>query len=60
MMINRVLVCNINLFASNAPFLYPLKTSENHKVSWSFEGIEKWCIGNEWVNEFCMCAIFSE
>ena len=37
----------VNPFAPNAPFLYPLKTSENHK---GFQGLEKGYIGNEWVN----------
>ena len=32
-------------FVPNAPFLYPLKTF------WCFQGVEKGCIGNEWVNE---------
>ena len=36
-------------FVPNAPFLYPLKT-ENRKVLWYFQGFEKRCIGNEWVN----------
>ena len=40
----------INPFVPNAPFLYPLKTSENHKVFWCFQGVKKGCIGNEWVN----------
>ena len=31
------------------PFSTPLKTSENHKVFWCFQGVEKGCIGNEWV-----------
>ena len=35
-------------FVPNAPFLYPLKTSENLTV---FQGLEKGCIGNEWVKE---------
>ena len=39
-----------NSFVSNAPFLYRLKTSENLTVSWCFQGVEKGCIGNEWVN----------
>ena len=34
----------------NAPFLYPLKTSENRKVFWCFQGVEKGYIGNKWVN----------
>ena len=36
------LSCFFNPFVSNAPFLYPLKT-------WCFPGVEKGCIGNEWV-----------
>ena len=39
----------INLFIHNAPFLYLLKT-ENRKVFWCFQGVEKGCIGNECVN----------
>ena len=38
-----VLEFNFNPFVPNAPFLYPLKTSEN------LQGFEKGCIGNEWV-----------
>ena len=37
-----------NLFVSNAPFLYPLKT-ENLTVFWCFQGIEKGCIEKKWV-----------
>ena len=37
---------------SNAPFLYSLKTSENGKIFWCFQGIEKGCIGNEWLKDF--------
>ena len=37
-------------FVPNAPFLYPLKTSENLTVFWCFQGIEKGYVGNEWVN----------
>ena len=37
----------LNPFVPNAPFLYPLKTSENRKV----QGVEKGCTGNEWVNQ---------
>ena len=43
----------INPFFPNAPFLYPLKTSKNLTVFWYFQGVEKGCIGNEWVN-FCI------
>ena len=39
-----------NLFFPNISFLYPLKTSENLSVFWCFQGVEKECIGNEWVN----------
>ena len=38
-------------FVPNAPFLYPLKTLENRKVFCCFQGVEKGCIGNEWVNQ---------
>ena len=38
-----------NPFVPNAPFLYPLKTSENLTVFSCFQGIEKGCIGNDWV-----------
>ena len=41
----------INVFVSNATFFYPLETSENRTV-FCFQGVEKWCIGNEWVNVF--------
>ena len=34
-----------NPFDANAPFLYPLKTSET-----CFQGAEKGCNGKEWVN----------
>ena len=39
-----------NPFIPNAPFLYPLKTSENGKVFCCFQGVENTFIGNEWVN----------
>ena len=47
-------ICNINInpFVLNAPFLYPLKTSENLTAFWCFQGIEKGCIGNEWVKRY--------
>ena len=41
----------INPFVPNAPFLYPLKTSKNHKVFWCFQGVEKGCIGSKWAND---------
>ena len=42
----------INPFVPNAPFLYPLKTSENCRVFWCFQLIEKGCTGNRWVKGF--------
>ena len=39
----------INSFVPNAPFLNPLKT-ENRKFFRCFQGVEKGCIENEWVN----------
>ena len=39
----------VNPFVPNAPFLYPLNTSENRKVFSCFQGVEKGYIGNEWV-----------
>ena len=41
----------------NALFLYSLKTLENSKVFWCFQGVEKELIGNEWVKSF---SIFNE
>ena len=40
----------INPFVPNVSFLYSLKTSENLTVFWCFQGVEKGCIENEWVN----------
>ena len=37
-------------FVLNAPFRYPLKTSEKLTVFWCFQEVEKGCIGNNWVN----------
>ena len=34
-------------FAPNAPSFKPLKTLENCKVFWCFQGEEKGCIGNK-------------
>ena len=44
-----VFLLKINPFVPNAPFLYSLKISENCKVFWCFQGVEKGCIGNKWV-----------
>ena len=40
-----------NPFVPNAHFFCPLKTSENLKVFWCFQAVEKGRIGNEWVKE---------
>ena len=40
----------INPFVPYAPFLYTLKTSENRKVFWCFQRVEKEYIKNKWVN----------
>ena len=39
----------IKPFVPNAPFLYPLKTSENNKLFWCFQRLKEGCIGNKWV-----------
>ena len=39
---------HVNPFVPNAPFLYPLKTSENLTVL-CFQGVEEGYLGNEWV-----------
>ena len=44
-----ILQVEFNPFVLNASFLYPLKTSENRKVFWCFEWVEKGWIGNEWI-----------
>ena len=41
--------CFINPFFPNASLLYPLKT-KHFAVFWWFQGVEKRCIGNKWVN----------
>ena len=40
---------DINSFTTRVPFLYPLKTSENLMVFRCFQGVEKVCIGSNWV-----------
>ena len=42
-----------NLFVPNAPFLNSLKAPKNPKIFWCFQGVEKGCIGNNCVNNFC-------
>ena len=41
-------IFQITPFVLDAPFLYPVKTSENLTV-FIFQGVEKGCIGNKWV-----------
>ena len=43
---------SFNPFVASAPFLYPLKISENLPVFWCFQGLEKRCIGNKWFDLF--------
>ena len=47
-----------NRFVPNAPFHYPLKTSENRNVFWCFQGEEKGCIRNNG-SKFTNIASFS-
>ena len=42
----RIIEVLLDQFVPNAPFLYPLRTSENCKAIWYFQGLEKGCIGN--------------
>ena len=39
-----------NPFVPSAPFLYPLKTSENLTVFWCFQEVKKGFFGSKWVN----------
>ena len=41
------------------PFSTPLKTSENLRVFWCFQGVEKGCIGNDWVKYKKRSHLFS-
>ena len=54
----NIFLCDLfNPFVPNAPFIYPLKASENLTVFCCFQEVEKESIGNEWVsteNEFKM------
>ena len=45
----RIVEILFNPFFPNATFFYPLKTSENRKVFQCFQGVEKGCIGKEWI-----------
>ena len=46
-----MLIIYFNPFVLKVPFLYSLKTSENCKIFWSFQGLRKGCIKNKWVKE---------
>ena len=52
----------VNPFVPNGRFLYTLKTSENRKVFWSFQGVEKGSIGKEWdkINESQYIVLFAD
>ena len=50
-------VFTINPFAPNAPFSTSLKTSENLTVFWYFQGVEKGCIGNEYVKKYLVTGL---
>ena len=45
-----IFILSIPICSKNS-VLYPLKTSENHKVFWYFQGVEKGCFGNKWVKK---------
>ena len=47
-----------NLFVPNAPFLYPLKTSENREIFLCFQGVQKGCIGSEWIKHCLSKVVF--
>ena len=42
----------INPFVPNVPFLYTLEISENLKIFWCFQGVEKRWIEIEWVKTY--------
>ena len=46
----NIAISHLNPFVPNAPLLYTLKASESLTVLWCFQGVEKGCIGNKWVN----------
>ena len=47
----------LNHLFSMHPFSNPLKTSENRKVFWCLQRVEKGCIGNEWVKKRNLATI---
>ena len=42
----------VNPFHATRLFRYALKTSENLKVFWCFQGVSKWASGMKWVNTY--------
>ena len=48
--VNFSFVVLVDPFVLNAFFLPLLKTSEKGKI-FCFQGVEKWCSGNEWVKD---------
>ena len=51
---------SIKPFFPNAPFLHPLKTSENLTVFWCFQELEKECIESKWVNIYVFLKILQD
>ena len=43
-------IATLNPFVPDVTFLYPRKTLGNPTVFWCFQGVERGCIGNEWVH----------
>ena len=48
----------LNPFVPKAPFRHPLETSENRKIFWCFQGVDKGSIGKKRVNPFQTTAPF--
>ena len=57
-MLKSSFTIQLNPFVPNAPFLYPLKTSENLTVFLCFQELQKECIGDKCVNPFQPCVAF--
>ena len=54
-----IAVCVIEPICSQFTLCLRPESIKNHMVHWCFQGVEKGCIGNKWVNifisEFCWC-----
>ena len=48
----------VNPFVPNAPFLYPLKISENRKDFLVFSGGKKGYIANKWVKPYFWVRVY--